>query len=49
MRKLNLIVVFNKDLNKVLFCIREKGKNLTKEIVDKVIEQVQRIGVETIN
>ena len=24
MRKLNLIVVFNKDLNKVLFCIREK-------------------------
>ena len=29
--------------------VREKGKNLTKEIVDKVIEQVQRIGVETIN
>lgn len=24
MRKLNLIVVFNKDLNKVLFCIRAK-------------------------
>ena len=24
MRKLNLIVVFNKDLSKVLFCIREK-------------------------
>ena len=24
MRKLNLIVVFNKDLNKVLFCIRTK-------------------------
>ena len=29
--------------------VREKGKNLTKEIVDKVIEQVQKIGVETIN
>lgn len=29
--------------------VREKGKNLTKEIVDKVIEQVERIGVETIN
>ena len=29
--------------------VREKGKNLTKEIVDKVIDQVQRIGVETIN
>ena len=24
MRKLNLIVVFNKDLNKTLFCIRAK-------------------------
>ena len=29
--------------------VREKGKNLTKEIVDKVIEQVEKIGVETIN
>ena len=29
--------------------VREKGKNLTKEIVDKVIQQLQRIGVETIN
>lgn len=25
MRKLNLIVVFNKDLNKGLFCIRSKN------------------------
>ena len=29
--------------------VREKGQNLTKEIVDKVIEQVEKIGVETIN
>ncbi|HJJ17974.1 MAG TPA: radical SAM protein [Clostridiaceae bacterium] len=29
--------------------VREKGKNLTKEIVDKVIKQVKKIGVETIN
>ena len=29
--------------------VREKGKNLTKEIIDRVICQVEKIGVETIN
>ena len=31
------------------FTVRKKGKNLTKEIVDKVIEQIQKLNVETVN
>lgn len=31
------------------FSVRQKGKNLTKEIVDKVIEQIEKLNVETVN
>lgn len=31
------------------FNVRKRGKNLTKEIVDKVIEQIQKLNVETVN
>lgn len=31
------------------FTVRKKGKNLTKEIVDKVIDQIQKLNVETVN
>lgn len=31
------------------FSVREKGKNLTKEIVDKVIKQIEKLNVETVN
>lgn len=29
--------------------VREKGKNLSKEIIDKVMEQIEKLGVETVN
>lgn len=29
--------------------VREKGKNLTKDIVDKVISQIEKLKVETVN
>ena len=31
------------------FSVRQKGQNLTKEIVDKVIEQIEKLNVETVN
>ena len=31
------------------FSVREKGQNLTKEIVDKVIAQIEKLKVETVN
>ena len=31
------------------FTVRKKGQNLTKEIVDKVINQIQKLNVETVN
>lgn len=31
------------------FSVRQKRKNLTKEIVDKVIEQIEKLNVETVN
>lgn len=31
------------------FTVRKKGKNLTREIVDKVIEQIRKLNVETVN
>lgn len=31
------------------FSVRKKGKNLTTEIVDKVINQIQKLNVETVN
>ena len=31
------------------FSVRQKEQNLTKEIVDKVIEQIEKLNVETVN
>lgn len=31
------------------FTVRKKGKNLNKEIIDKIIEQLEKIKVETVN
>ena len=31
------------------FSVRQKGQNLTKEIVDRVIEQIEKLNVETVN
>lgn len=31
------------------FSVREKGKNLTKEMVDRVIAQLEKLEVETVN
>jgi len=31
------------------FTVRKKGQNLTKEIVNKVIEQIEKLNVETVN
>lgn len=30
------------------FSVRQKGQNLTKEIVDRVIEQIEKLNVETV-
>ena len=49
MRKLNLIVVFSKDLNKVLFCIRAKEpyKGMYNFVGGKVEDKVYlKDGVE---
>lgn len=31
------------------FSVRQKRQNLTKEIVDRVIEQIEKLNVETVN
>ena len=33
----------------LFFCCKKQRQNLTKEIVDKVIEQIQKLNVETVN
>ena len=48
MRKLNLIVVFNKDLSKTLFCIRENFYGILKHDVN-LIEEKNKLEWVTIN